>query len=759
MQVSSPVKAGTALAAAIGLGLALSLPANAQEASPPTDRPATDGHDAEPSPERRTDAVTLDGVTVTAQRRTQRIQDVPLTVSALSEQALQESGVVSIFDLPAAVSGLVWGGQGNHTQPSIRGVSASVSVGGAENSNSLYVDGVFYSQAQLLGANLPDVERVEVLKGPQGTLFGRNAVGGAIRIFTRSPTFVPTGDFSADFGYYTGGNGSRSAPHYTLRGFVSAPLVEDLLAFSVSAAYDYTDGWMTEEASGDRYGVVERSNARVKLLLTPNEDSSYLLNAYHLKHDDRGLQGMTPVDDMVGSAAYPGSIVSSRRYHTSFDVGPDRDGRIRDWDTADVESKGISLQAEWNLDAGTLTSITSHNEDTVLNYTTIHQSRGTVECLLFFACLHLNRPMGTEAFSQELNFSSAQLGRYRFTAGLFYFDQNHRMDMTGNDTVYPGGVPLSFVRLNLTSMAGYGELQVEATDRLTAILGGRYTREKRRDHLLSPDVIDRAEEFSSFIPRVSLLYKLSPTTNVYATYSVGEASGLSGVSNPGNGYLPVDPEENSAIEVGLKYATRAATFDVAAFYYDYKNKQEQGWTGTAVIHQNTGPVRIYGVDASGTFRIGEDFTLRGNLSWVPEAEYRDFPDAVGFTTERSAIGDFQQIVFDASGYRLQRAPELTGNLTLAYDRPLGGGAALDASATVFYSSKAYHDIYHVVEQGAYATLSARAGYTFGSGLRLGVYGRNLTNEAYIFHAFGSGNGFTANYSTPREVGVAVSYFF
>lgn len=704
----------------------------------------------------------LGEVVVTAQRREQRVRDVPLTVVALSEETLQQAGVASIFDLTSAVSGLSYGGAGNHTQPSIRGVSASVSVGGAENSNALYVDGVFYSQAQLLGANLPDVERIEVLKGPQGTLFGRNSVGGAIRIFTRKPSFTPTGDFGAELGYYTGGNNSREAPHYMMRGFYSAPIIDEVLAFSISGAYDYTDGWLTDDATGDRYGVVERANVRGKLLLQPNDTSSYLLSAYYLKHDDRGVQSMTPINGMVVASAWPGSIVSNKKYHTGFDRGPDRDsgGRDIDWDTADVESRGISLTADWDFTYGTLSSITSYNEDEVMNRTTIHQSRGSDACLLAFACVSLNRPLFNEAFSQELNFTSERIGRYQFTTGLVYFDQLNGLDTTANDNVFPGGIPNSFVRHNMKSIAAYGELDIEVNERLSFIVGGRYTEEERDDYLTAPAQVNRKVNFTSFLPRISARYALTPTTNIYATFSKGEASGLTGVSNPGStpAYASVDPEENTAYEVGLKYAAGPASFNVAAFYYDYQNKQEQGWTGIAVIHQNTGPVEIMGVEADGAYHFANNFTVRGNISWVPRAEYQDFTDAVGFTTNRNANGSFQRIIFDATGDRLAKSPEVTASVTLAWDKTVEGGE-IDASGTVSYSSEVAHDNRQVILQDTYTTVGARLGYTLNSGVRVGVYGRNLTNSDHIFHGFASGIGFTANYAKPREIGLTVSYAF
>lgn len=760
--VKNPKLSVSLLAASIGATLAFPSLALAQEASA-----SPDVQQARSAQKKDKSATTLDGVTVTAQRRVQLAKDVPVTVTAVSAQQLKESGVKSIFDLTSAVSGLSWGGAGNLTQPSIRGVSSTVSVGGAENANSLYVDGVFYALPHLFGSNLPDVERVEVLKGPQGTLFGRNSVGGAIRIFTRNPTNYTTGSFSVDYGGYTGDEGSRSSPHTVIKGFFSTPIVDDLLSFSISAAHDYTPGWMTDDRTGDRYAPVKRDNARVKLLFTPNDNLSVMLNAYYLKHDDRGLQAMTPIDGLVVATQYPGSVVATQPYHTGFDVTDN----VGDWDNADVKSKGVSAQVEWTTDAGVFTSTTNTNKDNVYNRTSIQQSYGSLACLQVFACLHLDRGYDYKAVSQEFNFSSRDFGNFNFTTGLFYYhsQQNGFQYVNGDvNPALPQGLLSYIQQLNLTSTAIYGEVQYKATDKLTAIVGGRYTQEKRHDTQSAPTALDRREDFNSFLPRVSLEYKLTQATNAYATWSVGYQSGLTGISNTGSvpPYSPVQPEKNYAYEIGIKHATAKASFDVAAFYYDYKNKQEQvsvlqaGTTATyAVFHVNTGPVRIYGLDMDATYMLNDDFTVRGNLSWVPEAEYLDFPNAVGISTTRTANGQFAQVFFDATGYRLMRSPKVTANLTLAYNHDLAHGS-VDASATATHSTKVYHDTYHVIEEPGYTTLSARVGYTFNnSHLRLGVYGRNLTNAVYIFHGFASAAGFTANYAAPRELGVSVNYDF
>jgi len=704
--------------------------------------------------------VSLQEVLVTAQRREERLQDVPLTVVALSDDQLAKSGVTNIFDLQNVVSGLTYSGVGNSTQPAIRGLSTMVSTNGSENPNALYVDGVYYATNQLLGANLPDVDRIEVLKGPQGTLFGRNSVGGAIRIFTKDPKFTPTGDFTIDGGYYTGNGTSRSNPHGALRGFVSIPLVDDLLALSFSGGYDVTDGFMTDDTNGENYGKIERLNARTKLLWQPSDSIRAVFNAYYLDHDDEGLQSATPYRGKVFSLApvnAANSIVPSQLYHSAYDSGLGLDINV-----AEVRNYGYGANIQFDFpEVGTLTSITDYNDNEVTNLTTFTHSRNAPACVTSGLCVDYSYFFKLKAFSQELNFVSEKFGMFRATAGLFYYHQNSNTDALRQATVQAGGIPIKSEHFQIDSYAAYGELEIQPIDPLTFIVGGRYTHEPHKD-TASNVAQPREETFNSFIPRLTAKYAFTSQLNVYASYSVGEKSGLSGIANTASTpqYAPVDPEENHAYEIGIKYAAADFSVNLSAFHYDYKNKQEQGFTNTSVFLLNSGPVRIQGLDADASFRLTREFTFRTNASWVPTAEYRDFPNAVAFDgVTVDGTGRYAQVFRSATGLRLVKAPELTANATLDYVQDMSSGA-IDASINVNYSSAVYHDLYHVMEQSAYTTFNARAGYSFGDmGLRLSLYGRNLTNKAYIANGFSSGQGFTAAYARPREVGVSLNYSY
>lgn len=701
----------------------------------------------------------IEEVVVTAQRREQRLLDVPISVTALSNNQLEKAGVTNIFDLQNVVSGLTFGGVGNLSQPAIRGLSTGVSTNGSENPNALYVDDVYYSQGNLLGADMPDIQRVEVLKGPQGTLFGRNSVGGAIRVFTKDPTFERTGDITLNAGMYTGDGDPQSSPHNSVRGFVSIPLVDDVLAASLSGGYDETEGFLTNDANGEQYGKIRRSNARAKLLIQPADTVRIVLSAFYLEHNDEGLQSAVAYDNLV-VASDPQwaatSIVPTTPYHTAFDVG-----NGLEYNDALVKNSGGSANIKVDIgNAGTLTSITAYHDTDVTNQTTLNHSQAP-SCIAAYACIDYAYYATNKAISQELNFSSEQFGMFSFTTGLFYYNQDSTTDTAIQATVVPGGTPVKKVAFNIESYAAYGELQTELTDKLTLIVGGRYTHEPHDDTIVFPTEINRKETFTSFIPRLTVQYDISADMNVYATYSEGEKSGLSGVDNGASNppYQEVDPEENNALEVGMKYGSSDFTFNAAAFYYDYKNKQEQAFNGSAVFVQNTGPVTIYGIDLDTSYLLTSALTVRASATWVPKAEYDDFPDAAAFGRGRNANGSFTQFEFDATGERLIRAPELTANMSLDYEHQTDNGL-FDASANVSYSSKIYHDIYHIIEQDDYVTLSARAGYLFSdSGIRVGVYGRNLTNEDYIAHGYSSSQGFTAAYARPQEVGLSLDYSF
>jgi iron complex outermembrane receptor protein len=277
--------------------------------------PAVSAPDASPAAPLENNGNALEAIIVTAQKRSERLQDVPVTISALSSADLQRSDVQGAKDLPSVVSGLVWSNQGAWIQPNIRGVYTNVAAIGSGSPIAIYLDGIYQPSQSGTIFDLPDVSRIEVLKGPQGTLFGRNATGGAITIYTQDPSFTSTGSFDVSAGAYEGSN-VQTAGHYSVRGFVSGPLT-DTLAGSLSASYDTTDGYLTNDLTGQRAGKIQSSVIRGKLLWKISDSAQIVATAFYTQHQDQTAEAGVPQNGVTAAAAYPGSILPSSQPGTS----------------------------------------------------------------------------------------------------------------------------------------------------------------------------------------------------------------------------------------------------------------------------------------------------------------------------------------------------------------------------------------------------------------------------------------------------------
>jgi iron complex outermembrane recepter protein len=706
----------------------------------------------------------LDEIVVTATRREQKLKDVPLTVTAISGPDLQNAGVDGIRDLQNVVSGLTFGGLGTVSQPAIRGVSTTLSTAGAENPNALYVDGVYQLDQVTLNEDMPDVESLEVLKGPQGTLFGRNATGGAILITTKAPSFTPGGDFTLESGYYTGSGTSHSSPHEDVKGFVTGPIVPGLLAGSLSAGYDYTTGYLTDDVTNMETGLIDKKNVRGKLLFTPNSISRITLTGFYVNDNDQGLLDGVPLPGLSAGDFFPGSIVPTQPYHVASSPG---------FLVAGAEQYGGSIDAVFDFDVGTLRSISAYERTFTHNLNSTSGAAGSLACLQSFACIDYDFAVEDHEVSQEFNFTSHKFGIFNFVSGLYFFDAHGTTLSNIQATIIPGGLSSEDDDIHTRSWAVYSEGNAAVTDRLTLTAGLRYSDEPHTDQAFPvaeqgvPATISRT--FDSLTPRASAMYALTPELNVYATYAKGFKSGLTGVTNIATTppYAAVQPETLTSYETGLKYASRLLTLNGSFFFYKYQNKQEETFTGVSTVVQNTGPVKIYGVDLDGNFQMTQDFRINGNLTYIPEAKYQDFPNASGQSTVFSiACGGFCPGTgstaagsFNATGERLIRTPEVTADGTLSYKHTLTGGV-IDASATASFSTAVLLDITDTIRQPAYVIANVQGGYRFaGTGLRVGLYVHNVTDKAFLMNGLTSSAGFVAGYNQPREVGLSLNYSF
>lgn len=723
---------------------------------------------AEPAEEAGATADTAIGeIVVTAQRRSERLKDVPISIVAQTGDQLESAGVTGVRNLNLIAPGVnVMSPQG-YAYPVIRGISQAFGGPGQEQPIAIYVDGFYQPNKVANLFDLPDIDRVEVLKGPQGTLFGRNTTGGAISIHTLDPAFTTRGKATLEAGVYAGEN-VKTSPATAAKGYLNVPLVDGKAALSVAGYFEHTNGYLTDDRTGDRAGDVNKYITRVKLLLQPIDSLRILLGGvYGRNHDEAGGEQQVNNGQSIG-AFYPGAIVPAQPWHVASENPGGSNGRL------DGRTLGETLDATYDLDKwGSIKSLSGYFDTKVRAFYDLDAVYSPA-CYAVVACTSLDLThQDAQAFQQELTFTSKKLGIFSFVTGLFYYHEQADGDLGNlnyalNADNYATGAPLvqlSSGRQNTNARAIFGELNVDISSRLKAILGLRYLKEQKFGFFKpDPSAAERTWPSTGPVrsngttPRVSFLYALSEDTNTYFTYSKGFKSPV--LDFFGFSDAVAKPENLKSYEVGLKSSTRDFSYNASFFYYDFKNLQVSIYDVQHLsnILTNAGNAKLYGLDADASMRVSENWTLRVAGSWLPHANYEDYPNAGAFTPPAGAGGGVQYAL-DASGLRMLKAPKFSTSISNNYQRETGLGE-LEATAIVYYTDGWNWDIPGTFKAPSYVTVNANIGLRpTGSNFKVGLYGRNLTNKAYEAGGSASASAFQATLGPPRQVGVSVEYDF
>jgi iron complex outermembrane receptor protein len=685
-------------------------------------------------------AATVGELVVTAQRREERLRDVPLSITAATGETLERAGVTNSADLQKVTPGYMIYMYGGAPQPVIRGISSGGAGAGDSSNVAVYVDGVYMSTQASQLFDLPDIERVEILKGPQGTLFGRNAAGGAVRVITKSPSFTPTGTFSASYGSFN---------NLMTKGVVSGPITSQL-AGSFAAFYESHDGWNRDARTGERIGGLDSYLFRAKLLYQPTDDLKVLLTGYNLRRrNEASFTGNALNGNTLARTVNPSTLIVTqpRRSAVNLPVGNG------------VRGYGVSLNVDYETSLGTFTSITAYQDG---HFFIRADADFTPTGIAFY---DQNEPF--DSFSEEVSFSSRKFGRVAFTLGGFYNKSQEIYDPLSIKAT-PQQAPLISVYADARTlaMAVFGEAYVDVTDHLQLIAGVRYSSEKKTTYAAfnnpNPPLFGK-RTFKATTPRVSVKYAFNDYANVYFTFSKGFKSG---VFNPTGSPAPLFPEKVTAYELGFKgRVTPQLELTAAVFDYDYKNLQIQvvqaGFTGGGT--QNAALAKIKGFEGDAVWTPTPDFTFRAGLSYL-DAKYGSFPNAVVNVPILLANGapcncGNRETTLNVSGNRLIRTPKWTANLTAEYAHEFGFGE-LSANATVYYSSKWWADITNRFGQVSYTTVDGQIGWRpSGSRWKVTAWGKNLTNKTYFYGFFGTTVADGVTYAAPRSVGVRVDYTF
>jgi iron complex outermembrane receptor protein len=700
---------------------------------------------------------TLEEIVVTAQRREERLKDVPISVTALSPENLKAAAITNSRELQLVTPGLRFDAVGSTVQPTIRGITTTL-AGGNEPNVAIYVDGVIQTMTQAQVFDLPDVQQIEVLKGPQGTLFGRNATGGAILIRTLQPDLSEMR--AQALASYSSWDTIR------LQGFLSVPLETDKLAFSVTGHHEHMgDGYLHDLRQGGKVhgGWLSTDDFRGKLRFKPWDGADFTLTGSYSKRNDHAILknvNWRGNNALALSGAYTGVLA------------------VNPWEYAsDVDSysltktKDLSLHGDIKAGPGTISITTAYadNFGTQLNDSDNTPLPNAV----------LRSGFTIKTFTQEVLYTTNQLGRFRGVGGLYYFTNKVDGNLALNNTAF-----VDFNRVKTEAWAAFGELTYDITDQLSLTGGLRYSWEKKDafkqsffgtappSFFVLPQI--GKHSWDSLDPRVSLVYKVLPSTNLYATFTKGFKSGEFNVSGASVQRTPIAPEKVTAYEVGVKSnPTSRTSVNFAAFHYDYKDLQVTAFTNVngviTSLLTNAASAKIWGAELNGDARITDEFRVSVGGSWL-EAQYSSFPGA-SFTTPRGQVpGGFCpvppssnrllpicSVAADVGGNTMIRAPRWSGNITGTYTKETPVGT-FDASATLFAAAKVYFDVSNRVYQPGYALVNLSAGWQPPSDhWMVRVWAKNVTDHAVLQSLVNTNAYDTVTYQPPRSFGVDVSY--
>ena len=710
-------------------------------------------------------------IVVTAQRRNEKLRDVPISITAINQDTLVKSGINNTIDIQRVTPAVQLPLFGGFLQPVIRGIGSQNSGLGDSSNVAIYVDGIYQPSESGQLIDLPDIQQVEVLKGPQGTLYGQNAAGGAIIFNSVTPSFDLGGRFSASYGNYN---------DKAVRGYVTGPLVEDKVAFSLAGSYEDRDGFRKLLTFGGHDSGLNAKLVRGRLLVKPSDSSQLIFGAYYSQRSDGGIYAGQPVGP--GTPAGYG-YVAAEGLTMPIATKPD-ESALNVKPLTKFTTYGFNMLGKFDTDIGTINTVTAYNSVKVLDIVDADYTAANIGSL--------NLAIRNRSFIQEVNFSSRKFGRLSWSAGLFFmalkesyvpndfFLQSFGPGVTPT-TAYPTpGVNLYEIDQRAynkkRSYAAYIEFAYDITDKLSLTAGARYAYETQQtadNHSvllgaatggLIPDPREKID-FRRATPRATLRYALTNSSNVYASYSQGFKSGYvdSGVNifaAPADYAKPVKPEVVTAYEVGYKgRIIPGVSVNLAGFYYDYKDIQVYVYGVPTQLYLNAAAAHIKGIDGDITVNLAHGLTFSGGAAYV-DGKYTKFDNAVVYQPNPAPIYGYAQVPYDASGKSLIRSPKWTANAALNYEVETGAGT-LGAYVAGNYNSGLKYDVEGIIRQKAYALLDAQLSFKpdFLKGLRIVVWGKNLTNKAYFQSVLSSTFVQGASYADPRTFGVRGEFTF
>lgn len=689
-------------------------------------------------------SMALEEVVVTAQKRAEGLQDVPISIAAVSGDKIRSAGMSKLQDLSASVPTLHVGEATGTDQMYIRGIGSGINVG-FEQSVGTVVDGVFYGRSRFGRSQFLDLERVEVLKGPQGALFGKNTTAGMINITTANPT--------DEFEGWVTGTYEFELDETTMEGAISGPLTETVRARLAMRWNEQNDGWVDNEIVDSDEPESREKAGRLTVAWDASEDIEVIGKITWGEHDKDGrnnqLTHCTPT--LLAIYANNGINDDCKLNDKKQVVGPrDSSGRLDNIEEQETDYTAYTVAVNWELGEYIVSSVTNYSEYEYLdlfNSSPVALDLATVEVYEDY-----------EQFSQEIRLASPAGEALEYIVGAYYeensndsyliIDQNWALSGL---VAGPNGSMRVPTEQDYESWALFGQLTWSVSDTVRATVSARYTEEEKdahtisrfyqlyTDNLLVPFYnVDDKFDNDNLSGTASVQWDINSDVMIYAKLGTGYKGG--GFNQQMFGPVPqaaaeanyiFDEETVIAYELGMKSTLLdgAAEFNVALFYSEFDDMQVSAQEGDSFTVANAGSAISQGVEIDGRWRLTENLTLIGNLAYL-DSYYDEFEGNQCYQGQTEALGCIDGAQ-DSSGQKTMFAPEWSANLGLKHVLPLGNSLELTSSVDINYSD----DYWLIVnadpflEQDAFTKVDARVALGASDGQwEIALLGRNLTDE-------------------------------
>lgn len=725
---------------------------------------------AQEAPRQPADTVGVEDIVVTAQKRSENLQKVPISVAAITANALKAAGVTNSTEINTLVPGLVFTNSLGAGVAYIRGVGQTTAIPGAESPVGIYVDGIYLLAPASGLFDFNNIERVEVLRGPQGTLFGRNTTGGVINIITRNPDDRATLD--ADIGY---------ANFDTISGrlYASTPIAEGL-GISISAFGTHRRDGFGRNVTLDEELFEEKSFGVQGKLRWESTDGATAVTASYMHSYNRSDFGIT-YGVPPGSVGGDGSLYLGRYTFASSIHEPS------------VNRQNLaSLRIEHDLGFARIVNLAGyHTLKQQYRFAQLGYDNNSLAATNPYAAQYPNLIATDKTFTEEFQIQAPSDSKMQWIAGLYYLHDHI-------PNLHTESKPNNVLRINVDteqkvdSFAAFAQVTYPVLDSTRITAGIRWTTETKKiwgeTKLANGTVVSTPDNPGSGadpLPpktnwkratyRLAIDHDLTDDILGYASYNRGFKGGVYNLALYTN--QPAKQEIVDAFEAGLKMMLfdRRLRLNLSAFYMDYKDIQLRTPVAGLFAINNAAKARVKGVDVDFEAAISEPLTLRGGFE-VLDAKYRSFPKGLytfpnpisadnlpancqAPAAYNSQVGGNTQLTCDLSGNRMIRSPKFTANFGFNYRLELSGGSTIALAANDAYNSGYYFDADNRLKQDAYHDVSASLTWTSAKGTHdVQLWVKNLADET-IFTTATGGVSDTYSPGLPRTYGVKLGVHF